>query len=670
MGRSTYEATLEHLFTNFGTTARPINVTVPSPPRDVSITSTQTGNAVVRWTAGLSSTNGFTGVNGSPATGFRVYASSNGYGFDGGTFVAGTTTTSLTLTGYDPAIPYYFQVVAENAGGQSLASEVITVTPNGGDRQVLIVNGFDRIDRSQNFKQPFAFGGTTTDRVWERYGNSRDYTVPVQAAIQAARPGIRVDSTSNEAVVNGVVNLADYEAVIWILGTESVANQTFSTAEQTLVNQFIAAGGDFLVTGSEVGFALDSQNNGRTFYRDTLGASFVSDSSGSYIAAAASGGIFTGLSNVTFSNGANFSSLDGQTYNVASADVLSPQPGSVAALRYGSSIGTVAAIQKLGTAGRGSVVTFGFPFETIVNATSRTQVMDRVLGFFNVSAIVIVPPRVTDIIVASSLWTPAMIDAVDGLGRGAGNRLGLSLVGSQQLANLSWNNINLIYVKFDKNVSASFIASNMTLRGTNVANYMTTATLAYGVAGTDIGTISLGSPLQNDSLLLTMRTTIVDAGGVALDGEWIDSVSLQSGNGTSGGAFNFRIDSLPGDVNNNGAVNTMDMHLVVQNQQRGVIPRDLATARLDIDGSGTINTMDMNAASRARGTLLPAPPSVLAPVLPPSGTAGLFMTPLITTAEQTRRAAVVQGPLTLQSTSLVKNPFAATAFPLQSRSTD
>ncbi len=665
LARSTYEATLEHLFTNFGTTMRPINVTVPSPPQDVSITSTQTGNVIVRWTPGLSSTNGFSGVNGSPATGYRVYASSNGYGFDGGTIVAGATTTSFTLTGYDPTIPYYFKVVSENTGGQSLASEVISATPNGGDRQVLIVSGFDRIDRSQNFKQPYAFGGTTTDRVWERYVNSRDYTVPVQAAIRAARSGIRVDSTSNEAVINGRVSLADYEAVIWILGNESVANQTFSIAEQTLVNQYIAAGGDLLVTGSEVAWDLDSQNNGRTFFRDTLGASFVADSSGSYIAAAVTGGIFAGLSNVTFSNGASFSSLDGQTYNVSSADVLNPQPGSVAALRYGSSTGSVAAIQKPGTSGRGSVVTFGFPFETIVSPTSRSQIMDRVLGFFSVTPIVVIPPRITDIIVASSEWTPTMIDAVDGMGRGAGNRLGLSLVGSQQLATLPWNNINRIYIRFNKSVSASFIASNMTLRGTNIANYMTSASVAYGIAGTDIGTISLGSPLRNDSLLLTLQTTIVDAAGVALDGEWIDTVSLQSGNGTTGGEFKFRMNSLPGDVNNNLAVNTSDIQLIITNQQRGVITRDLATARLDIDGSGNINTTDMNSALRVRNTRLPSPPPALTPtgisglVMSPLFATPLMMTPLIVTTEQMRRAATVQGALTLQTTTLTRNPFVA-----------
>jgi len=387
LGRSTYEATLEHLFNHFGTTTQPVNVTLPSPPINVLATSPQSGSVVVRWTPGPSSTGGFSGVNGSPAIGYRVYASVHGYGFDGGTFVSGASTNSLTLSGYDPSIAYYFKVVAENTGGQSTESEVLAVNPNGGNRQVLIVNGFDRIDRSQGFKQPYAFGGVTTDRVWERYGNSRDYSVQVQTAIQSARPGIRVDSTSNEAVINGTVILSDYEAVIWILGTESVANQTFSAAEQTLANLFVAGGGDLLVTGAEAGYDLDSQNNGRTFYRTTLGASYVADSSGSYVTSPVAGGIFAGLTNISFSNGSTFSSLDGETYNVAFADVLSPQAGATAALQYVGSTGGVAAIQKPGTDGRGNVVTFGFPLETVVTPAARSQVIDRILGFFNVRPI-------------------------------------------------------------------------------------------------------------------------------------------------------------------------------------------------------------------------------------------------------------------------------------------
>ena len=44
--------------------------------------------------------------------GFKVYASVDGYGFDGGTVIAGGGATAVTLTGYDPTMPYYFKVTA------------------------------------------------------------------------------------------------------------------------------------------------------------------------------------------------------------------------------------------------------------------------------------------------------------------------------------------------------------------------------------------------------------------------------------------------------------------------------------------------------------------------------------------------------------------------------
>lgn len=610
LGRSTYEATLEHLFTHFGTTSRPANVTVPSSPLDVRVTSTEAGSVSLRWNPGLQSTGGFSGVHGSPATGYRIYASTNGYGFDGGTYVPGGT-TSVSLAGYDPDVAYFFKIVAENTGGQSHPSEVLAVTPNGGDRQVLIVNGFDRIDRSQNFKQPYAFGGTTTDRVWQRYGNSRDYMVPLQQAIQAARPGVRVDSTSNEAVINGSVELSQYQAVIWLLGTESVVDQTFSPNEQTRVNQFVSGGGHLLVTGSEVAFDLDLLNNGRTFFRNTLGASYVADSSSSYVATPIVGGIFAGMNSFSFSNGAAFSSLVGQTYNVASADVINPQAGAASALRYGAS-GGVAAIQKPGTQGRGNVVTFGFPIETIIEEQTRVQVIDRVLEFFEISPVVAVPPKVVDVIVASSSWSAAMIDAVDGQATGAGNGLGLSLVGADQLVNLLWTGIDRIYIRFDQNVETAFVPSNVTLRGTNVQDYLPGVQLTYGQAGANVGTIMLASPLGNDALLLTLFDSITGPDGQALDGEWVDVVSLVSGDGMAGGAFHFRIDSLPGDVNDNGGVNTADVLAV--NAQRGQLTTDLATARFDINGNGGINTADVLAVNAQRGTILPVAPLPLSAV--------------------------------------------------------
>lgn len=382
LGRSTYEATLEHLHTFPGSTVQPANVTLPSPPILHRVVSSQAGEVTLDWSAGPSSSGGFQGVHGSPATGFRIYASIDGYGFDGGTYVAGGTTESITLSGYDPELPYFFKIVAENAGGRSRASEVLTALPNGGPRSVLIVSGFDRLDRTQNFKQPYAFGGGTTERVWERYNNSRDFTVQMHQAVSDSRPGLSVDSVSNEAVINGMINLNDYKSVFWILGNESVANQTFNPIEQTLVAGFIAAGGNLFASGSEIGYDLDGQNNGRAFYRETLGATYVADSASTTQVVATGSGIFSGLPSTTFSNGAAFSSLVDQMLNINSPDRISPSVGSQSALQYQGGAGGTAGIQKPSQGISGSTVILGFPIEAVVGRESRANYLDRILDFF------------------------------------------------------------------------------------------------------------------------------------------------------------------------------------------------------------------------------------------------------------------------------------------------
>jgi hypothetical protein len=380
LARSTYQATLEY-FDNFGGLNSPVSL--PTAPINVRAVSQASGQVTISWSAGPTSPSG---VHGAAATGYRIYASSDGYGFDGGTFVAGGATNTVTLSGYDPLAPYYFKVVALNAGGESLGSEVLTALPSGGAKQVLIINGFDRQDRTQNFRYPYSFTGDgLVDRVWARYNNSFDYVVQVHSAIHAAVPGVHVDSTSNEAIISGALNLDDYDTVIWILGEESEANDTFNATEQTKVEQFIASGGNLFVTGSEIGWDLDQQSGGRAFYENTLKGNYIADSAGTYTVAPAGGGIFAGLGNIGFSNGAAFSSLDGQVYNVNSADVISPQAGATAALNYGNGSGA-AAIQAAGSGGRGGVVMFGFPFEAITTAASRAAVIDRVFDFFGLAA--------------------------------------------------------------------------------------------------------------------------------------------------------------------------------------------------------------------------------------------------------------------------------------------
>jgi hypothetical protein len=317
---------------------------------------------------------------GGAATEYRIFASKNGYGFDGGTVVAGGASNTAILSGYDASLPHYFKVVAVNAGGHSHDSEVMTALPSGGAKQVLIVNGFDRLDRAMNPRQTLPAPDNTVDRVRPRESNSRDYAIQVHAAIDAAAPGVHVNSASNEAVISGAVNLSDYQAVIWILGEESTADDTFNATEQTKVDQFISGGGHLFVSGAEVGWDLDQQNNGRTFFEGTLKGNYVSDDANTYNVTASGGGIFAGLPGFSFDNGTLF-------YNSELPDVIDPQAGAQTALSYSGGTGGSAAIQVTGTGGRGNVVMFGFPFETITTASTRAEVMGRVLDYFGVQAV-------------------------------------------------------------------------------------------------------------------------------------------------------------------------------------------------------------------------------------------------------------------------------------------
>ena len=375
LARSAYQGTIEY-FAAWGSLAD--TTSLPTAPISVRAVSNASGQVTVNWAAGLSTP---ASVHGSAPTGYKVYTSTNGYGFDLAATPAGTSTT---LTGLDPATPIYIKVTATNSGGESLTSEVMTALPSGGAKNVLIVSGFDRYGRTQNFRYPYAHTGDgLVDRVWPRYNNSFDYLVQVHAAIAAAEPGMHVASASNETVISGAVNLTDYDIVIWVSGNESTDDDTFNATEQTKLTQFITAGGNVFLSGSEIAWDLDQQNNGRTFYENTLKGNYVGDDAGTYTATVAAGGIFAGLSSVAFSQGNAFSSLTTQMYDVAFPDVIAPQAGAIAALTYSGGTGGTAGIQVAGTGGSGNIVLFGFPFETMTNATRRQQVMGRILDFFS-----------------------------------------------------------------------------------------------------------------------------------------------------------------------------------------------------------------------------------------------------------------------------------------------
>lgn len=370
LARSTYEATLEY-FDAHGGLSTPVSQ--PSKPIDVTATTNANGDITVSWAPGP------TGVQGGTPSGYRIYVSNNGLSYAGYVEASGAGAGSHTFLASELGDDgYYFKVVAVNSGGESPASAVVGASKSlASDPRVLIVDGFDRNDRTQNERYPDPFSGDPdgldlVDRVRTRYNNSFDYAIQYGVEFDAADLGF--NTVQNESIISGAVSLLDYDAVFWFSGEESTADDTFNATEQTLVSNYLTSGGQLFVSGAEIGWDLDNLGNGVSFYNNDLRADYDSDDAGTYDVQGASGSIFEGLS-FSFDDGSEF-------YDVNFPDVISPLGGATTALNYVGGTGGGAAIQyDSGTSTK--VVNFGFPFETITDPADRSTVMSRVLDFFD-----------------------------------------------------------------------------------------------------------------------------------------------------------------------------------------------------------------------------------------------------------------------------------------------
>ena len=370
-----YQGIVKHLATN--NPVVPLAL-LPEPPTSVRAVNSGAGRLTLSWTAPVSG-----GAFGDAATGYVVYRSTNGYGFGNPVAISGGAATSLTLTNLTAGETWYFHVAATNRGGESLHSKVVgaRVSPSGSASH-LVVDGFDRNERSQTPNRYFGNNvNGQTAMVRPRQINSFDYVGQHGQALAAA--GVYFDSCENDSLIAGQVSLLNYHAAYWILGEESTANETFSSAEQTLVTAFLNAGRNLFVSGSEIAYDLGSMGTAadKAFLTNQLRAAYAADNSGIYQAIGKSGSIFAGLGSFAFDNGT------GPTYNVNSADVLATAgtPSSIAALVYGAAeSGT--AIAGLQFSNTWRAVTLGFPFETILSESSRNALMARVVNFFGAAA--------------------------------------------------------------------------------------------------------------------------------------------------------------------------------------------------------------------------------------------------------------------------------------------
>lgn len=341
----------------------------PEPPEALWIHNDGDGNLEVGWRPVQQGP-----AEGDPADAYVVQVSTNGYGFDDGTIVKGT---SHTLDGLEPGDVRYVRVLGKNAGGHSLPSHTVaaSVAPSGA-ASVLVVGGFDRIDGGLLVPDDASsFGQGMLDRMWLHRINDGTYAVRHANAIAAA--GFSFDGATDDAVEQGDVIVDGYQAIDWFTGEDSTNNDPLSAPARESLADYLDDGGRMLLSGAELGWALDlyGEPEEQAFFYERLHARYALDDAETY-EVVAGGEPLDQVMPMSFS--------DPTSYDPRYPDVLEPDTGGVVALHYQGGAGMQAAIAwGVDDAGDRGVL-LGFPFETIATEAARNDLMARVLAFFEV----------------------------------------------------------------------------------------------------------------------------------------------------------------------------------------------------------------------------------------------------------------------------------------------
>lgn len=360
------------------------------------------------------------------AESYIVYTRLEDGGFDNGKAVS---TNQFEIQQLDEGKIYSFKVTALNKGGESFPSEILSVCwLNNGKDPVLIVNGFDRVSAAAYFesdsftgflnfvdegvpdKLDYGFTGVqfnfNPDSKWETddspghgasasnyetqiiAGNSFDYPFIHGEAIK--KNGFSFCSASDESIMDGSVSLNDYSFVDLILGEEKktpppkinnvkpVEFEAFPIVLREKIKSYLTAGGNLFVSGAYVGTDLysDIDSSGIVFANNVLKLKLKTGH------AVKTGKVYSVNDNF-IANKSLFSfntDFDDKVYKVEAPDEIGAINGSEVLLRYAENEFSAAT----GFKGGYNIVVFGFPFETINEFQSRTEVMKSILDYLEI----------------------------------------------------------------------------------------------------------------------------------------------------------------------------------------------------------------------------------------------------------------------------------------------
>ena len=376
LARSALRGILRHFVTRYASdsTLTVREISAPDAPIKVAATNSGLNCVTVSWKMPVS-TNRLSDEH----TGFVIYVSTNGYAFGNPVAISSSQTEyAHKFTDLPAGNPYYFRVCATNLGGESLSSPVAgaALSDDGSTADVLVVDGFKRNDGAQSPTRYFAnnLKGDVT-LVRPRMINSFDYVKEHGNAIAAA--GRSFDFMDAARVTS--TDLARYPKVVWCLGEESTADETFSYDEQQLIATYLANHGALLVSGAEIGWDLWNKGSAsdKAFMTNWLHCTYVNDNGGSGVVSGKSG-TFLASTRGDF----NHDGLLSDMYAAEYPDTLAPVGEAFVAATYGGTSGTNAAIIACSNSICRTVV-MGYPFETVTDATRRNTLMKKILEWFD-----------------------------------------------------------------------------------------------------------------------------------------------------------------------------------------------------------------------------------------------------------------------------------------------
>ncbi len=397
IARSVYKTILKYICEQHGKKY----VVEPLAPIDFRIETSENNKITLNWTGVVDSSEPT-----SAPTSYNIYTAIGDNGFDNGQNVESTTATMRLK----PGVQYSFKITACNGGGESFATETLSVyiadNPSG---EILVVNGFERLaapyiidnDSMQGFdlardegvqrglyagwcgKQlnfdKCAMGGTderglgfSGNELEGKFiaGNDFNYSVDHVRAI-ASTGRYTVVSASLSAVNKQKVDFRKYAMIDLAFGLQKDDGQlgihykTFSTALRTQIEDYARQGGAILASGSFIGSDMLSPDE-TDFMNRLFKANYVTTTTDNVGENVAGLGMKYDI----------YRAFNPKHYAAPHAEVLSPAGKGICAMQY--SDGTSAAVGFRDTY---TCFAMGFPFECIKDNNTKDKIMQGIIAY-------------------------------------------------------------------------------------------------------------------------------------------------------------------------------------------------------------------------------------------------------------------------------------------------